>query len=147
MKKYFFLIIIASLLLTYKKVIFKADWGLILLFIFVFIDLHLVSQLNTIQRLLALLNFNNTHTLLLSGALFSQAISNIPSAILLADYSSDFKIIAYAVNLGGNGLLIGSFANLIALRFMKRRSEYLLFHVYSVPYFIITLVLAYYLLI
>jgi Na+/H+ antiporter NhaD/arsenite permease-like protein len=144
---YLLLITFISLLFTHRKVIFKTDWGLILLFIVIFIDLNLICQLKAVQGLPAMLNFNNAHTLFLSSAFLSQAISNVPSAILLAHYSSNFKIIAYGVNIGGNGLLISSFANLIALRFMKGRSKYLLFHVYSLPYFIATLIFSYYLLI
>ena len=96
------------------------------------------------ERLLALLDFSRPATLYFSGALMSQGISNVPSAILLTKYSSSFKIIAYGVNIGGNGLVIGSFANLIALRFIQRPGKNLLFHVYSIPYFLVTLVSVYY---
>jgi len=56
-------------------------------------------------------------------------------------------MIAYGVNIGANGLLVGSFANLIALRFSKKTSNYFSFHAYSLTYFIITLISSYCLLI
>ncbi|MBW2305214.1 MAG: hypothetical protein JRF57_16070, partial [Deltaproteobacteria bacterium] len=122
-EKYFLAVIFVSMLFAGRKVILKTDWGLILLFIVIFIDLNLICRLKATQRLFAMLNFDNTRTLLLSGAFMSQIISNVPSAILLVNYSSNLRIIAYGVNIGGNGLLIASFANLIALRFMKSRSK------------------------
>ncbi len=146
-EKYFLPIILLVMLITRKRIFLKCDWGLIFLFIVIFIDLDLIRRLKAVNHLLAMLDFSNTHTLFLSGALFSQVISNVPSAILLAHNSINFKIIAYGANIGGNGLLIGSFANLIALRFSKRTHDYLSFHAYSLPYFIITLISSYCLLI
>ena len=133
-------IIFFVLLTTRISIFLKCDWGLILLFIVIFIDLDLVCRLKAINHMLAMLDFSNIRALFLSGALFSQFISNVPSAILLSKHSTNFKIIAYGVNIGGNGLLIASFANLIALRFSNRKHNYFSFHVYSLPYFIITLI-------
>lgn len=138
----FLIITFLSMLIIRKSIFLKCDWGLILLFIAIFIDLDLVCRLNVVSQLLAMLDFNNIRTLLLSGALFSQLISNVPSTILLVKHSANFKMIAYGVNIGGNGLLIGSFANLIALRFSANKRSYLYFHAYSLPYFIISLILA-----
>lgn len=144
-ERYFLAVVFFSLLWARRNVILKADWALVLLFIVIFIDLNLTCQLEAVRHWLALLDFNYPDTLFLTGALMSQAISNVPATILLANYTANFKMLAYGVNIGGNGLLIGSFANLIALRFMKRKNKYLLFHAYSIPYFIVTLILAYYL--
>jgi Na+/H+ antiporter NhaD/arsenite permease-like protein len=130
-----------------KKVLFKTDWGLIFLFIVIFININLICQFEAAQHALAHLDFDNPRKLLLSGAFMSQAISNVPTAILLTNYSSNFKMIAYGVNIGGNGLLIGSFANLIALRFIKKQFKYCLLHAYSLSYFTITLISIYYFLI
>ncbi len=144
---YFLLIIFLVIFITRKSIFLKCDWGLIFLFIIIFVDLDLICRLKAVNHLLGMLDFSNIHTLLLSGALFSQVISNVPSAILLTKHSTNFKIIAYGVNIGGNGLLIASFANLIALRFSNKKQSYFSFHVYSLPYFIITLISFYYFLI
>jgi len=112
-----------------------------------FIDLHLICQLQAVNRLFAMLDFSKTRTLFLSGALFSQAFSNVPAAIILFNYSTNFKIIAYAVNVGANGCMFGSFANLIALRLSKKTPTCLSFHLYSLPYFMVTFALSYCLLI
>jgi Na+/H+ antiporter NhaD/arsenite permease-like protein len=46
----------------------------------------------------------------------SQFISNVPATILLLNYVPPSTLLAWAVNVGGFGLLPGSLANLIALR-------------------------------
>jgi len=120
--RYIFLpIIFLVILITRRSIFWKCDWGLILLFVVIFVDLDLICRLKAVNHLLAMLDFSNTRTLFLSGALFSQVISNVPSAILLTKHSTNFKMIAYGVNIGGNGLLIGSFANLIAVRFSNKK--------------------------
>jgi len=139
-EKYFLIIIFLSFLIFYKKVILKTDWLVIFLFIFIFIDIRLLCQFKESQNLFNQFNFNNTGTLFFSGALLSQIISNVPTAILLSHYTSNFKIIAYSVNIGGNGLLIASFANLISLNFLKMKFKYFIFHKYSFSFFIISLV-------
>jgi len=144
--KYFLGLAFFSMALMRRKIILKTDWGLIFLFIIIFINLNLTCRFDAVQKLLSRWNYNIPSTLFLSGALMSQAISNVPAAILLANHTSHFKMIAYGVNVGGNGLLTGSFANFIALRFIHKRSKYLLFHIYSLPFFAAALVSVYYLL-
>ncbi len=144
---YFLPVVFLFMLLNRKDIFFKCDWGLIFLFIVIFIDVDLVCRFKFVTHLLNMLYFHNIQTLFLFSALFSQLISNVPSAILLANHTSNYKIIAYGVNIGGNGMLIGSFANLIALRFLKKKENYLYFHLYSLPYFAITLISCLWLLI
>jgi di/tricarboxylate transporter len=43
-------------------------------------------------------------------------------------------VIAWAVNVGGFGFLIGSLANLIALRLLGDRRAWLSFHAWSLPF-------------
>ena len=97
--------------------------------------------------MIPLMDLGNPSSLFLSGALLSQLLSNVPSALLLAHHSADFRTIAYGVNVGGNGMLIGSFANLIAMRFTRRTRDYLAFHAYSLPFFAITLAVSYWILV
>ncbi len=139
-------LIFLAMLINRKNIFLKCDWGLILLFIVIFIDVNLICRLSSVNHILAKLDFSNIRTLFLSGALFSQVISNVPSAILLTNHSTSFRIIAYGVNIGGNGLLIASLANLIALRLSGEKHGYFHFHLYSLPYFVITLVSCLYLL-
>ena len=143
---YFLALLFVFYIIAYREVIKKADWGLILLFVIIFIDVHLLYRLEVINRFMQSLPLQNGHVLFVSGALLSQIISNVPATILLVKYSAQFKWIAYAVNVGGNGLLIASFANLIALRFVHNHRKYRYFHQYSLLYFLVTALSVYVLL-
>lgn len=57
---------------------------------------------------------------LLTGILASQVISNVPAAILLSGFSTDFSALLTGVNLGGLGTLIASLASLISFKFFTR---------------------------
>ncbi len=145
--RYFLWVVFACFLAIRRKVVLKSDWGLIFLFIAIFIDVHLIAQLKVVRTLIGAIDFTSPPALFLAGALSSQVISNVPAAVLLAKYATNYKIIAYGVSIGGNGLAIGSFANLITLRLLKKKSAILRFHAYSLPYFVATLLLTYYFLI
>ena len=63
----------------------------------------------------------------------SQVISNVPSTILLLNYVPPSILLAWAVNVGGFGLLPGSLANIIALRMASDRRIWWRFHLWSLP--------------
>jgi Na+/H+ antiporter NhaD/arsenite permease-like protein len=144
---YFLVFLFLIYFLTQKKVFVQADWGLIVLFIIIFLDVHLLYRLPIVNHFMQSLPLQNPKVLFVTGALLSQVISNVPATILLVNYSSHFKWIAYAVNVGGNGVLIASFANLIALRFVQNRRKYAYFHRYSLLYLLVTGVTVYLLLV
>ena len=144
---YFLGVLFLMYFFAHKKVIWKADWGLILLFVIIFMDVHLLYRLEIVNRFMESLPLENGRVLFVSGALLSQIMSNVPATLLLANYSSQFKLIAYAVNVGGNGVLIASFANLIALHFVENSRKYRYFHQYSLSYFLATGVSVFWLLV
>ena len=53
---------------------------------------------------------------LLVSTLSCQVISNVPTAILLAGFATDWRPLLLGVNIGGVGTLISSMASLITLR-------------------------------
>ncbi|KHG49677.1 hypothetical protein T636_A1494 [Enterobacter hormaechei subsp. xiangfangensis] len=57
----------------------------------------------------------------------------MPSTILLLNYVPPTVLLAWAVNVGGFGLLPGSLANLIALRMANDRRIWWRFHLWSIP--------------
>ena len=117
-----------------RYVLARVDWGLLLVFMLMFIDLRLVAQLGVVRQALDTLALGNPMHLYWVGIGVSQLISNVPAAILLAEYSHDWPIIAFAVSVGGFGTLIGSLANLIALRMLGDRRAWWVFHAYSTPF-------------
>ena len=137
---------LAPVLLARRELLARLDWALILVFILMFIDLRLLSQLGAVQTWLSSADLRQLPHLYLAGIAASQLISNVPAAILLAEYSHDWRVIAYAVNVGGFGFMIGSLANIIALRMAPDRRAWISFHAYSLPFLLVAGALAWLLL-
>ena len=53
---------------------------------------------------------------LLFSALSCQVISNVPSAILLSEFTENYRELLLGVNIGGCGTIISSLASLITFR-------------------------------
>ena len=52
----------------------------------------------------------------------SQVMSNVPAAVLLAPFTTDWRALLYGVSAGGCGTIIASLANLLAWRLYLRES-------------------------
>jgi len=134
------IIILFYLFTNYKDVFLKFDYFLILTFIVMFIDFGLLSKVEIIKDMINKIDMNFYNVLNIS-IILSQFISNVPASIFMSHFSNNFIAIAYGVDIGGNGLLIGSLANIIALRFLKNKKAYIDFHKYSIPYFLLSYLL------
>jgi Na+/H+ antiporter NhaD/arsenite permease-like protein len=139
--RYTLIITVLFYLFFKKEVFFKFDYFLIFTFIIMFIDFSLLAKLNFIQNIMHSIPLDFLNTYNISIAL-SQIISNVPAAIFMTHFSHEYTAIAYGVNIAGNGLLIASLANIIALRFLEKK-PYLLFHKYSLTFFIIAYLLTF----
>ena len=53
----------------------------------------------------------------------SQVISNVPAAILLSGFSTNYEAIIIGINIGGFGTLIASMANLISYKILVRECD------------------------
>jgi Na+/H+ antiporter NhaD/arsenite permease-like protein len=138
--RYFLISIVIFYLIIYNKVFFKFDYLLIITFILMFIDFSLITKIDFIKNIFLSFKMNFFNTFNISIVL-SQIISNVPATIFMSHFSNDYLAIAYGANIGGNGLLIGSLANIIALRFLHNPKSYIIFHKYSVPYFVVSYIL------
>jgi Na+/H+ antiporter NhaD/arsenite permease-like protein len=137
---YAFLIVVSFYLIFDKKIFLKLDYFLLLTFILMFIDFKILGQNQKLWQLTHI--FPHTHeNMFIFSAFLSQIISNVPAAIFITQFSHKYIDIAYGVNIAGNGLLIASLANVIALRFYKDAKIYLSFHKYSVIFFIVSFIL------
>lgn len=130
-------------LIFYRNILRKVDWLLLLLFIVIFIDFHVISVMPAIAEGVSSLNLHSGGNVFLFSMFSSQLMSNVPASVLVSEFSHNWFAITYGVNVGGNGLVIGSLANIIALRMAKGKKIWLNFHKYSVPYFLITGSIAY----
>ncbi|MBS0317267.1 MAG: anion transporter, partial [Proteobacteria bacterium] len=101
-------VVALAFLLLRPRLLLRLDWGLLLVFVLMFVDLRLLAQQQWVRSAMDHLALANPKHLLLAGALLSQFISNVPAAIALADYSHDWRAIAWGVSIGGFGFVIGS---------------------------------------
>ncbi len=116
-----------------REALLSLDASLLAVFALIFIDFREISHL------LPEIGLECTAaTAILLSAGLSQITSNVPATVLLSHHLPWLPL-AVGVNLGGNGVVIGSLANLIAVRVsgIKLRD----FHRYSLPYFLVALVL------
>ena len=129
-----------------RSVLAAIDWGLLIVFVLMFIDLRLLASLDWVRALMPALGLEQPAHAYWTSIAASQIISNVPAAIALAEYSHDWRAIAFGVNVGGFGVLIGSLANLIALRMASEPRKYLAFHAWSVPFLFVAALIGYVLL-
>lgn len=91
----------------------KVDYPLLLTFVFFFIFSGNMSRIDGVRKIFDMLLEQNT---LLFSILSCQVISNVPSAILLSQFTTNYKALLVGVNIGGVGTLISSLASLITFR-------------------------------
>ena len=136
-------VVLGALLLLRPRALLQLDWGLLLVFLLMFVDLRLLAGLDAVRHAMLALDLGRAPRLYLAAIGASQLISNVPAAIALASYSADWRVLAYGVNVGGFGLAVGSLANLIALRMADERRAWWVFHAYAVPFLVVACVIGY----
>jgi di/tricarboxylate transporter len=96
-----------------RKALLKVDYGLLLTFAAFFVFSGNMSQITFVQDFFGGLMQKSG---LLVSTLSCQVISNVPSAILLSQFTESYKPLLLGVNIGGVGTLISSLASLITFR-------------------------------
>ncbi len=96
-----------------KDALKKVDYPLLLTFVFFFIFAGNMARINLVRHVLSSLMDKST---LLFSVLSCQCISNVPSAVLLSQFTSNYPDLLVGVNIGGAGTLIASLASLITFR-------------------------------
>lgn len=111
------LFIITSVLLVVDRDALKmVDYPLLLTFFFFFIFAGNLSRIDVVREFFSVLL--NWDTLLVS-VMSCQFISNVPTAILLSQFTTDYQSLLLGVNIGGTGTLIASLASLITFSEFK----------------------------
>ena len=101
-----------------KSVLKTVDYCLLLTFISFFIFTGNLGNIPVIRDTLQML-VNGRE--LLIGVVASQAISNVPAALLLSGFTSDYRALLAGVNVGGLGTLIASMASLISYKILANK--------------------------
>nr|WP_308624195.1 SLC13 family permease [uncultured Eisenbergiella sp.] len=107
------LILFAVLLPFNRRLLYKADYGLLFTFLFFFLFIGNMGRIPVIVDFLR--SVLTGHELFLSIAA-SQVISNVPAAILLSGFTGNYLPLLAGVNIGGLGTLIASLASLISYK-------------------------------
>lgn len=101
-----------------RQVLKTVDYCLLLTFISFFIFTGNLGNIPVIRDTLQQL-VNGRE--LLVGVVASQGISNVPAALLLSGFTTDYKGLLAGVNIGGLGTLIASMASLISYKILANR--------------------------
>lgn len=106
-------IVVAVLLLFDRRSLRSVDYGLLLTFMCFFVFAGNVGRIDVVRDVFEWLMGQSA---LLTSFLASQVISNVPSAVLLSEFTTDWQGLLLGVDIGGLGTPIASLASLIALR-------------------------------
>lgn len=107
------IIIPAVLFFADRHALESVDYPLLFTFVFFFIFAGNMARMDAVRSFFSALLSKNT---LLFSALSCQCISNVPSAILLSQFTGNYAELLIGVNVGGVGTLIASLASLITFR-------------------------------
>lgn len=102
------------------KLIAQADYALLLTFVGFFIFVGNVGRIGFISDWIA---SAMTGREVLLSALLSQAMSNVPAALLLSGFTENYAALLKGVNIGGLGTIIASMASLISYKLYAARPD------------------------
>lgn len=121
------IVIPAVLLVADRKALKMVDYPLLLTFVFFFIFAGNMARIGAVRDFFSALMEQST---LLFSVISCQCISNVPSAILLSQFTDNYPDLLVGVNIGGIGTLIASLASLITFR------EYTKHHPHHAKYYV-----------
>ncbi len=135
-------IVVIPLVLLFmdRKALKQVDYGLLFTFVAFFIFAGNMARIPYIRQVFSYLLEKSP---LLVSVLSCQIISNVPSAILLSQFTTNYVPLLIGVNIGGCGTLISSLASLITFREYttknpnKTKSYILLFSLFNFGFLIL----------
>ena len=113
------IIIPAVLLFADRKALKAVDYPLLLTFAFFFVFAGNMARIPAVRQLFSWLLEQSTFLFSVASC---QVISNVPSAILLSQFTENYRELLLGVNIGGVGTLISSLASLITFREYTKRN-------------------------
>lgn len=107
------IVIPIALLFLDRKALVMVDYPLLFTFVFFFVFSGNMARIEIIRDFFSMLLEKST---LIFSVTSCQFISNVPSAILLSQFTENYPDLLVGVNIGGVGTLIASLASLITFR-------------------------------
>lgn len=119
--------VLAVILAVDRRVLGRVDYMLLLTFVCFFIFVGNIARIGAVRTLVSSVLAGHE---MLTAALISQVISNVPAAIMLSSFTQNARALVAGVNIGGLGTLVASLASLISCRLYcagpgAKRSRYL----------------------
>lgn len=115
--KYIFVITLLANIIFDRKTVKNVDYSLLFMFIGFFIFVGNIRSITAFSNWInEIINGNEIMVAVLS----SQIISNVPTALLLSDFTDKIRLLVIGTNIGGLGTLIASMASLISYRQIVR---------------------------
>ena len=106
--------IILNIVFHEKLLFLSIDYNLLLTFIAFFVFIGNMGRIDIVRTIInAILSGREV----IVSFLCSQVISNVPTAILLSGFTTEYKALMIGVNIGGLGTVIASLASLISYKF------------------------------
>ncbi|MDM0010842.1 SLC13 family permease [Variovorax sp. J22P168] len=130
-------LVFGAFLLLRPRVLLGIDWALLAIIALMFVDLRQLAELPAVATLLGGLPIDEGWRAYLAAIVTSQVISNVPATIVLDPFVRDLPALAAGVSVGGFGCVLGSLANLIALRLAKLPNGLREFHRISIPFLLV----------
>ena len=130
-------VVFGTFLLCCPRVLRGVDWALLAIITLMFVDLRQFAALPAVAQLLHGLPIEHGWRAYLAAIVASQVISNVPATILLDGVVRDLPALAAGVSVGGFGCVLGSLANLIALRLARVPHGLREFHRIAIPFLVV----------
>ena len=124
----FIISVIVIMLFCNKNAVIHVDYCLIFTFIFFFILIGNIGNIEPVRNFLT--GYVNGNEIFIS-IIASQIISNVPAALMLSGFTDNYSSLIIGTDLGGLGTLIASMASLIsykaaAEKYPEKRKQYIL---------------------
>ena len=115
-----FAVTLCAVIILDRKVLKKVDYSLLLTFVGFFI---FIGNMGRIPMFSSLLEKYISGNEVIISVIASQCVSNVPTALLLSNFTSDIPVLIIGTNLGGLGTLIASMASLISYKFIAQKKN------------------------
>lgn len=112
-------VLVVQLLLD-REVLKRVDYSLLLTFVGFFVFIGNMGRIPAFSNFLQQIIVGNE---VITSVVASQAISNVPAALLLSGFTENYEALIIGTNLGGLGTLIASMASLISYKYIGKESE------------------------
>ena len=114
------IVIPAVLIFMDRQALKMVDYPLLFTFVFFFVFSGNMARIPVIREIFSFLLEKNTFLFSVASC---QVISNVPSAILLSQFTDSYRELLLGVNIGGVGTLIASLASLITFREYTKQNK------------------------